>query len=245
MTRMFEGRRVLVTGASGGIGGAIVECFQGEGGWVCALDLSRPENGDLNLAADSASDAAVENALAQMHDAGGAADIVVHCAAASVNAGIAQTSNDEWLQILDVNVIGAVRLIRGCGPMMAASGGGNFVMISSINARFATPTLAAYATSKAALDGLIRTAALELAPQGIRVNGVAPASVDTPLLARNFGMEADPAAARFANVSRHPLGRLGTPRDVADTVLFVASDQAGWITGAIIAVDGGAGVTRR
>ena len=245
MSGRFEGRRVLVTGASGGIGGAVVDGFRREGGWVCALGHSRPGNGDLNLAADLASDDAVADALAAMHDAGGAADIVVHSGAASVNAGIADTPSADWLRIYDVNVVGAVRLIQGCAPAMAAKGGGNFVLISSINARFATPTLAAYATSKAALDGLIRTAALDLAEHGIRVNGVAPASVDTPLLARNFDRMPDPAAARAANVGRHPLGRLGTPEDVAGTVLFVASDAAGWMTGTIVELDGGAGVTRR
>ena len=236
MSGRFEGRRILVTGASGGIGGAVVEGFRREGAWVCALGHSRPGNGDLNLAADLASDDAVADALATLHETGGAVDIVVHSGAASVNAGIADTPSADWLRIYDVNVVGAVRLFQGCVPTMAAKGGGSFVLISSINARFATPTLAAYATSKAALD---------LAPQNIRVNGVAPASVDTPLLARNFDSTPDPQAARAANVGRHPLGRLGTPQDVAETVLFVASDAAGWMTGTIVELDGGAGVTRR
>ena len=245
MSTRFAGRRILVTGASGGIGSAVVDGFRREGGWVCALGHSNPGNGDLNLAADLSSDAAVADAITAVNEAGGGVDIVVHSGAASVNAGIIDTPSEDWLRIYDVNVVGAVRLIRECAPAMAARGGGNFVMISSINARFATPTLAAYATSKAALDGLIRTAALDLAPQNIRVNGVAPASVDTPLLARNFDRTPDPAAARAANVGRYPLGRLGTPQDVAETVLFVASDAAEWMTGTIVNLDGGAGVTRR
>ena len=245
MSRRFEDKRILDTGAAGGIGRAIVDAFRSEGAWVCACGHSLPDNGDCNVAADLASDTEVEQAVAAMVAAGGSADVVVHAAAASVNAGIADTPSADWLRLYDVNVVGAVRLMRACAPAMRDAGGGVFTLLSSINARFATPTLAAYATSKAALDGLIRTAALELARDGIRVNGVAPASVDTALLARNFAGAPDPAAARAANVARHPLGRLGTPEDVARSVLFVSSAEAGWMTGTIMEIDGGAGVTRR
>lgn len=245
MARRFDGKRVLITGAAGGIGRALVAGFRGEGAWVAALDLDAPDVGDCNLAADLGSDADVARALAEMAAADGAPEIVVHAAAVSVNAGVADTPSADWLRLYDVNVVGAVRLIQGCAPAMRAAGGGAFTFLSSINARFATPTLAAYAASKAALEGVIRTAALELADDHIRVNGVAPASVDTPLLARNFAQASDPTAARVANVRRHPLGRLGTPEDVARAVLFLSSDEAGWMTGTIVEMDGGAGVTRR
>jgi NAD(P)-dependent dehydrogenase (short-subunit alcohol dehydrogenase family) len=128
---------------------------------------------------------------------------------------------------------------------MQRQGGGSVVLTSSINARFATPTLAAYASSKAALEALVRTAALELAPLQIRVNAVAPASIDTPMLQSSFAREADPVAARERNIDRHPLGRLGTAQDVADVAAFLAGDESRWMTGTVIPVDGGAAVTRR
>jgi 2-keto-3-deoxy-L-fuconate dehydrogenase len=117
--------------------------------------------------------------------------------------------------------------------------------MSSINADFATPTLAAYATTKAAVNNLVQTAALELAPDKIRINAIAPSSIDTPLLRASFARTPDPAAALAKNAERHPLGRIGTAEEVADLALFLASDRARWITGSVYAIDGGAGVTRR
>ena len=241
MSGRFEQRRAFVTGAAGGIGAACLAQLRAEGAWVAGLDRVEVEGADLALTGDMASDRDIAAAAAQC----GSVDLVVHAAAASVNAGTEATASRTWLDIYDVNVVGAVRLIRAFAPGMRARGAGCFTMLSSINARFATPTLAAYATSKAALDGLIRTAALELAPDKIRVVGVAPASVETALLARNFASAPDPAEARARNAARHPLGRFGTVEDISNAVLFASSDQAGWITGTIIEVDGGAGVTRR
>jgi NAD(P)-dependent dehydrogenase (short-subunit alcohol dehydrogenase family) len=119
------------------------------------------------------------------------------------------------------------------------------VLTSSINARFATPTLAAYAASKAALESLVRTAALEFAPWQVRVNGMAPASVDTPMMQASFDLDTNPEAARQRNIGRHPLGRLGTADDVAELALFLAGDGSAWLTGGIFPIDGGASVTRR
>jgi NAD(P)-dependent dehydrogenase (short-subunit alcohol dehydrogenase family) len=118
-------------------------------------------------------------------------------------------------------------------------------MLSSINARYATPSQAAYAATKAALDNLVQTAALELAPSNVRVNAIAPASVDTPLLRASFARAANAAQARAENIARHPLGRLGKAEEVAELALFLVSDRSQWITGAIYAIEGGAGVTRR
>lgn len=237
----LAGRTALVTGAASGIGAAIVRRFRAAGARVAGLDLRPAPDADVALVADLRSDAEVEQAVARLDGI----DILVHAAAISVHGGTIDTDPAAWADIYNVNVIGAVRLLRHAVPAMQARGGGSVLLLSSINADFATPTLAAYAASKAAIESLTRTAALEFAPDGIRVNAIAPASVDTPLLQDSFDRAADPQAARAANVLRHPLGRLGMPEDVAELALFLASDRASWITGAIHPLDGGARVTRR
>jgi len=240
----FSGRVVLVTGAASGIGAAIVARFQEEGARVAGLDINAGAASDDNLTVDLRSASALADALKAMTAALGAPDIVVHAAAASSPGGVLDTDPATFLDLYDVNVVGAVRLLQLCVPAMRPRGGA-FVMLSSINANFATPSLAAYAATKAALNNLVKTAALELAPDNIRINAIAPASIDTPLLRSSFARHADPDQARAQNVARHPLGRLGTAGEVAELALFLASDRAKWITGSSFPIDGGAGVTRR
>ena len=151
----------------------------------------------------------------------------------------------DYANIYDVNVLGAVRLLKLCVPEMKAKGGGSVVLLSSINADFATPTLAAYAASKAALNNLMQTAALEFAPDDIRVNAIAPASIDTPAMRESYARGGDAERARADNIKRHPIARIGTAGEVAELALFLASKRAGWITGSVYPIDGGARVTRR
>jgi NAD(P)-dependent dehydrogenase (short-subunit alcohol dehydrogenase family) len=240
----LSGHVALVTGAASGIGAAIVARFQAEGARVVGLDLAPGAAGDYSVTADVRSAATLENSLATASEKLGPPDIVVHAAAASFAGGVFDTDPGTFLDLYDVNVVGAVRLLQLCVPAMR-SRGGSVILMSSINADFATPTLAAYAATKAALNNLVQTAALELAPDKIRVNAIAPASVDTPLLRSSFARSGDPAAALAKNAARHPLGRIGTAEEVADLAVFLASDRARWITGSVYAIDGGAGVTRR
>jgi 2-keto-3-deoxy-L-fuconate dehydrogenase len=239
----LTGHVALVTGAASGIGAAIVTRFQAEGARVAGLDIAGAA-GDYRVAADVRSAAALEKALTETTAKLGAPDIIVHAAAASFPGGVLDTDPATFLDLYDVNVVGAVRLLQLCVPGMRTRGG-SVILLSSINAEFATPSLAAYAATKAALNNLVQTAALELAPDNIRVNAIAPASIDTPLLRASFARTADPEAARTQNIARHPLGRLGTAEEVADLAVFLASERARWITGSVYAIDGGAGVTRR
>ena len=241
----LAGRIALVTGSAGGIGAAIAARFRAEGAKVAGLDLAPSPAADLSVEADLRSDAALGQAHDSIVQAIGAPDLLVHAAAASVRGGVLDTDPADFARLYDINVIGAVRLLRLCVPAMRARGGGSVILLSSINAGFATPTLAAYAATKAALDNLTQTAALELAPANIRVNAIAPASIDTPLLRASYEHTGDVDAALRDNARRHPLERLGTPAEVADLALFLASDRAGWITGGIYPIDGGAHVTRR
>lgn len=235
----------MVTGAAGAIGAEICTRFACAGIRVAALDLLPPEVGDARMVCDLGEDAAVRATAEMLRQQLGAPDIVVHAAAATEFATVLDSAPEAFTRIYDVNVGGAVRLVQAFAPAMTRARRGNFVFISSINGHFGAPGLAAYASSKGGLDALIRTLALELASDGVRVNGIAPASIDTAMLQASFDRQPDPTDARARNIQRHPLGRLGTPADVAAAALFLASDEAAWITGAILPVDGGASIARR
>jgi NAD(P)-dependent dehydrogenase (short-subunit alcohol dehydrogenase family) len=240
----LSGRVALVSGAASGIGAAIAARFRAEGARVASLDVSPCTASDHAVVADLRSFDALKQAIAEVTAKLGPPDILVHAGAASFPGGIFDTDPATFFDLYDVNVVGGVRLLQLCVPGMRARGGA-IVMLSSINADFATPSLAAYAATKGALNNLVQTAALELAPDNIRVNAIAPASVDTPALRASFERSGDADQARTRNIARHPLGRLGEAEDVAELALFLASDRSRWITGSIYAIDGGAGVTRR
>ena len=241
----LQGKRALVTGAASGIGAAIVRKLQDAGAKVAGLDISPAIESDCNLRADLCKGAELAQALDQMEARLGAPDIVVHAAALTAMGGVLDVEPERYLDIYAVNVVGAVRLMRHFVPGMAERGGGVFLLLSSINADFATPSQAAYAASKAALNNISKTAALELAPRNIRVNAIAPASIDTPALRAGIERQPNPEQAAQANMNRHPLSRWGRPDEVADLALFLVSERSAWITGSIYRIDGGASVTRR
>lgn len=241
----LTGRIALVSGAASGIGAAVARTLRAEGALVAGLDLNPAMETDCNLVADLRSAASLDAAMQELRARLGQPDILVHAAAIGARGGVLDTDPQQYLDLYEVNVVGAVRLMQHVAPAMQAKGGGSIVMLSSINAGFATPSLAAYAATKAALNNLVKTAALELAPDGVRVNAIAPASIDTPLLQSGFAAQPDPQQAIAANKLRHPLARFGTPEEVAQLALFLASERSSWITGAIHHIDGGASVTRR
>jgi NAD(P)-dependent dehydrogenase (short-subunit alcohol dehydrogenase family) len=243
--KALAGRVALVTGTASGIGAAVARRLRGEGVIVAGLDLVASKDVHLSLLVDLRDDVAVRDAVASAAEAHGPATILVHCAGISPPGSLLESDDALFRETYDVNVLSAVRLLRHAVPAMRDAGGGSVVLTSSINARFATPTLAAYAASKAALESLVRTAALEFAPWQVRVNAVAPASVDTPMMQASFDRDSDPAQARLRNIDRHPLGRLGTADDVASLALFLVGDGSAWLTGGIFPIDGGASVTRR
>lgn len=241
--RDLEGTRHVVTGGSSGIGLAVARRLVGAGAEVC-LVARRPGPleaavGDLgdrawNCACDVAEVAAVDRLAAAVVDRWGGLDGLVNNAGLAPMATLDETEPDAWDRAFAVNVRAPYLLCRALRPAFDAAGGGAVVNVSSTLAEKAIPGMAAYNAAKAALNQLTRSLALEWAP-AIRVNAVMPAVVDTPIHAtRGLSSEQVSAMGRL-----HPMGRIGTPDDVAAMVVHLLSDEAAWTTGAVIPVDGG------
>jgi NAD(P)-dependent dehydrogenase (short-subunit alcohol dehydrogenase family) len=242
----FTGRRVLVTGSSRGIGAAIADRLLDAGATV--VTTARKQNTGTPsrstfIAADIANPKGARQLVEQAVETLGGLDILVNNAAAtSVYAGGVATIPDEaWLDSLNINFMSAVRVTNAALPALKESGSGSIVNISSGAAYSAFPAALHYGAAKAALNTYNKGLAQELAPQGVRVNVLTLGTVDTEQGTAILGELADAAGATLETLaSTVPLGRRGVPQDIAESVAFVASDRAQWITGANVMIDGGA-----
>jgi NAD(P)-dependent dehydrogenase (short-subunit alcohol dehydrogenase family) len=165
--------------------------------------------------------------------------VLVNNAAIILSKDILQTSEPEWDDVMDVNVKGVFHHCRAVLPHLLSQRSGSIVNVSSISGVVGLPQQAAYCASKGALVQLTRQLAIEYAGDGIRVNSVAPGAIDTPFLTRHLQAQADPVAAAQAVNAAHPLGRYSSPAEIADAIAFLASPRSSFITGAILALDGG------
>jgi NAD(P)-dependent dehydrogenase (short-subunit alcohol dehydrogenase family) len=245
---------VIVTGASSGIGRATALRFAGAG--ASGLAVGRKEEGlretveaagkdggrVVPFVADVTALDAGERLVAACLGRFGGLTTLVNAAGIIATGSIETTTDEQWATVMDINVHAPFRLMRAATPALIASKG-SIVNVSSVNGLRSFPNLIAYCVSKSAVDQLTRCAALELAAKGVRVNAVNP-GVTVSNLHRRGGMAED-AYAAFLTRSRetHPLGRPGEPHEIADVIFFLASDQAGWMTGETIPVDGGRHLT--
>ena len=233
-------KAALVTGAAGGIGAAICERLRTDGFLVVALDRLPAPAADVSVEVDLAdleALAEVGRRLCDEHPVGA----VVHNAAVQHLGAVGELSPELWLETFRVNVVAADILV-GAARARLESARGSVVVVGSVHGRATTPGITAYATTKAGLEGWVRAAALDLAP-GIRVNAVVPGAIDTPKLREGFARWGADAETRMAVLEeRTPLARVGDPGEVASAVSFLVSDQASFITGASLALDGGATV---
>ena len=228
MTGRLAGRRAIVTGAASGIGEATARRLRADGAEVIAVDRAGV---DVNV--DLATD---EGIAAVIAEAGDRLDILVNNAGVNPVASLAEFEDAQWDVSLAVNVTAPFKLSRGLAPLLAQSKAGRIINTGSIMSSLGDAKFMAYAASKHAILGLTRSLANELGPMGITVNCVQPGAIVTGMTRPTF--DAIPEAAEYYR-ARSPLGRLGQPEDIADVFAFLASDDARFITGQGIMVDGG------
>ncbi|MFE0028472.1 SDR family NAD(P)-dependent oxidoreductase [Amycolatopsis sp. NPDC059021] len=237
----FEGLVAVVTGGASGIGLAAARQLVSRGAQVAVLDL-KPDNVLEPLAGfrcDVSSDAEVTSAIDAVVERFGRLDILVNNAGIGAQGDVTGNSDDEWHRVLDVNVVGMVRLSRAALPQLRRSPSAAIVNTCSIAAWAGLPQRALYSASKGAVLSLTLAMATDHLPDKIRVNCVCPGTADTPWVGRLLDAAADPEAERTALAARQPMGRLVTADEVANAIVYLASPAAASTTGTALAVDGG------
>ena len=251
----LEGKTAIVTGAGAGIGRATALRLAEEGAKVMVAELDeaagrktaeevRAAGGDARFHRTDVSDAAaVEGMVEAAVAALGPPNVLVNNAAAFVFGRIEETSPEDWARVLGVNVLGYAHAVRAVLPHMRAAGGGAIVNVASISGFIAQPEFVPYNTSKGAVMQLTRCLAMDLATDGIRVNAVCPGPIHTQASERHMdflGVDREQGRRLFGEDTL--MKRMGRPAEVANGILFLASDEASFVTGAHLVIDGGASI---
>jgi len=231
----LEGKVAMVTGGGGGIGSAIVQLFLDAGARVASVDLpgQGSPDGSVALDCDLGDRGQVENLFDRFEKQFDHLDILVHCAGITRDGVLWKMSDDAWSDVLRVNLDSAFLMLRRAAPLMRKQSDGAVVLVSSISGERGRFGQANYVASKAGLIGLGRTAARELGRFGVRVNTIAPGTIETAMTA-NLDEKLKQAA-----IDESALGKLGRPEDVARAALYLASPMSGFVTGQVLRVDGG------
>jgi NAD(P)-dependent dehydrogenase (short-subunit alcohol dehydrogenase family) len=243
MSERLKGKRALVTAAGQGMGRAAVLAFAREGAKVIATDVSaellRAFDGNAAIST-SRLDVLDEREVQAFVEKTGAVNVLFNCAGWVHQGNLLDCTLEDWDRSFDLNVRSMFVVTKAMLPKMIGAGGGVVLnMASVLGARKAAPNRLAYAASKAAVEGFTRALAIDHVKQGIRENCVCPGTVDTPSLGERIKAFADPEQARRDFVARQPMGRLATAEEIAETFVYLVSDESSFMTGQAVFVDGG------
>jgi NAD(P)-dependent dehydrogenase (short-subunit alcohol dehydrogenase family) len=249
----FGGRAALVTGGGAGLGRLICEALATEGATVVVADIDAEVVKEAVQAITDAGGAAIPvvgdvtrtgdvRAMVAAATAAGPLKVLVLSAAVEVRSSVVDCTDEQWQHVIDTNLKGPFLCMHEAIPAMRD--GGAVIALGSVLGLMAAPGFPAYTASKAALVNLCKQAAIEHAPTGVRVNVVAPSATDTGLFVKTASRADDPEAVKRRVAAGSPMRRLGRGQEVVDTVLFLASDAASYISGTVIPVDGGAAARR-
>ena len=244
----LEGKRAIVTGAGAGIGRAIAIRLSSEGARVALADLDEQaaegvageiEGKTLVRQTNVTRAAEVEALVGGVLEEWGGLDVMVNNAGIGVAGTTLETGEDDWYRVMDVNLKGTFLGMKYAIPAIRESGGGSVINISSIAALVGIPDRAAYSAAKGGILALTRAAAIDHVEEGVRVNCIAPGTVDTPWISRITAGYDDPEEARARMQARQPHGRFVTPEEIAAMAAYLASDESASVVGACMIVDGG------
>jgi NAD(P)-dependent dehydrogenase (short-subunit alcohol dehydrogenase family) len=245
MSSGLEGRTVVVSGAAGGVGRAVVAKLVGQGANVCATDLSagvselEQEGRVISITADVTKASDVERIYALAESRFGQVDVLVSNAGYIISKSAHETSEDEWDSVMNANAKSFFLMSKRALPTMLQRRAGAIVATGSISGVVGLPAQAAYCASKGALLQLVRQMAVDYAGHGIRVNAVGPGSINTPFLTRYLDGLEDPAQGERDIRAAHPLGRWAEPAEIADAIVYLAGAGSSFVTGQMLMVDGG------